>query len=71
MALSSNRASRALNRSPGAAQRAVSRRIVRFPPREGVMLIFPNWLYHHVTPFRGAGERISISCNIPHKFSES
>jgi hypothetical protein len=35
------------------------------------MLIFPSWLYHHVTPFRGAGERISISFNIRLNFSES
>ena len=32
-------------------------------PIVGVMLVFPNWLKHHVMPFFGDGERRSIAMN--------
>ncbi|MEO8559994.1 MAG: TIGR02466 family protein [Rhodospirillales bacterium] len=33
-------------------------------PAAGLMTIFPGWLEHWVTPYRGKGERISIAFNI-------
>lgn len=33
-------------------------------PREGLLLFFPGWLKHWVTPNRGTGERISVSFNV-------
>ena len=33
-------------------------------PRNGIMLIFPSWLYHGVRPYKGNSERISISFNL-------
>ena len=33
-------------------------------PIPGLMVFFPSWLKHQVHPFRGSGERISISYNI-------
>ena len=36
-------------------------------PRAGQVLIFPSWLSHYVTPFRGRGERISIAFNVAAK----
>lgn len=33
-------------------------------PREGLLVMFPSWLEHWVTPFRGTGERISIAFNL-------
>ncbi|MEM9043387.1 MAG: TIGR02466 family protein [Pseudomonadota bacterium] len=33
-------------------------------PLPGLMVFFPSWLKHHVHPYRGTGERISISYNI-------
>ena len=32
-------------------------------PIVGVMLVFPNWLKHQVTPFFGDGERRSMAMN--------
>ena len=34
------------------------------PTRAGLMVMFPSWLIHHVHPFIGQGERISIAFNI-------
>lgn len=34
------------------------------PPKEGLMVLFPSWLVHHVHPFIGTGERISVAFNI-------
>lgn len=34
-----------------------------FTPAAGQLLIFPAWLEHHVEPFAGDGERISIAFN--------
>lgn len=34
------------------------------PTRAGLMVLFPSWLSHHVHPFVGKGERISIAFNI-------
>lgn len=34
------------------------------PTRAGLMVLFPSWLIHHVHPFIGKGERISIAFNI-------
>ncbi len=33
-------------------------------PQNGQMLLFPSWLQHSVTAYRGASERISIAFNI-------
>ena len=33
-------------------------------PENGLMLVFPAWLYHYVNPYHGPGERISIAFNI-------
>ena len=33
-------------------------------PRSGALLIFPSFIYHAVTPYTGAGERISIAFNV-------
>jgi hypothetical protein len=33
-------------------------------PVAGMVLVFPNWLFHFVNPFQGIGERISISFNV-------
>lgn len=33
-------------------------------PKAGLMVLFPSWLVHHVHPFIGKGERISIAFNI-------
>lgn len=33
-------------------------------PFPGLMLLFPSWLEHWVTPFHGQGERISIAYNL-------
>lgn len=33
------------------------------PPVEGLITVFPGWLYHWVNPYNGPGERISISFN--------
>ena len=32
-------------------------------PEQGIIMVFPSWMNHAVHPFRGAGERISISFN--------
>jgi uncharacterized protein (TIGR02466 family) len=32
-------------------------------PQSGVMLLFPSWLDHWVSPYQGPGERISIAFN--------
>lgn len=39
-------------------------------PLPGLMVFFPSWLKHFVHPFRGKGERISISFNIIMKDAE-
>lgn len=36
----------------------------RVEPEEGLLLIFPSWLNHFVSPFMGGGERISIAFNL-------
>ncbi|GMG83693.1 hypothetical protein LNKW23_29060 [Paralimibaculum aggregatum] len=33
-------------------------------PEPGLMVLFPSWLRHHVLPFKGSGERISIAFNV-------
>lgn len=37
---------------------------IPFKPSTGKLLLFPAWLEHQVEPFRGPGERISISFNV-------
>jgi len=32
-------------------------------PQEGLMVLFPGWLYHFVHPYQGEAERISIAFN--------
>ena len=36
---------------------------IRITPKEGLLLIFPNWLEHWVDQHKGEGERISIALN--------
>ena len=33
-------------------------------PKPGLMVLFPGWLSHHVEPWHGTGERISVAMNI-------
>ena len=41
-------------------------------PKRGMILLFPNNLYHQVYPFQGSGERRSIAFNMAYKgFSKS
>lgn len=35
-------------------------------PKDGVMLIFPSWLGHEVTPYDGEGHRITMAFNAGH-----
>ncbi len=37
-------------------------------PVPGLMVVFPNWLYHYVNPFHGSGVRISIAFNVRLRF---
>ena len=39
-------------------------RLLRVRPLEGVLLLFPSYVYHRTLPFEGAGERISISFDL-------
>lgn len=39
-----------------------ARHVIR--PRAGLMVLFPGSVMHFVHPFRGAGERISIACDL-------
>lgn len=34
------------------------------PPREGLLLLFPSYLFHRTRPFAGAGHRISLSFDL-------
>lgn len=36
----------------------------RYPPAVGELLLFPSYVYHRTLPFRGSGERISISFDL-------
>ena len=36
----------------------------------GQLILFPSWVLHHVTPFEGEGERITVAFNCWFKFSE-
>ncbi len=36
----------------------------RITPKSGLMVVFPSWLQHAVTPYRGTGTRISIAINL-------
>lgn len=38
--------------------------IVRVPPEQGMIILFPSWLQHKVEPNRSDNERISLSFNI-------
>lgn len=39
-------------------------RLLRIRPRVGAMLFFPSYLFHRTLPYRGEGERISISFDL-------
>lgn len=39
-------------------------RLIRIRPSAGQILLFPSWLVHSVTPWRGEGLRISIAINL-------
>ncbi len=36
---------------------------LRMRPENGVLVIFPSWMYHYVHPYNGKRPRISIACN--------
>lgn len=36
---------------------------MRITPHDGLMILFPSWLWHAVAPYAGPGERISIAFN--------
>jgi uncharacterized protein (TIGR02466 family) len=36
----------------------------RVRPTNGLLLMFPAWLYHYVHPYRGAGPRICVAFNV-------
>lgn len=36
---------------------------ITIQPRSGLMIIFPSFLYHHVNPYMGKTERISVAFN--------
>lgn len=36
---------------------------LKYQPADGMMLIFPSWLWHLVQPYNGEAERISIAFN--------
>ena len=38
-------------------------RTLAVTPVDGILLVFPSWLYHWVNPYEGEGERISIAFN--------
>lgn len=38
--------------------------LLRIRPRPGAMLFFPSYLFHRTLPFRGGGERISVSFDL-------
>ncbi len=46
-----------------AANRFDSACVVELVPATGVLYIFPSWLLHWVSPYRGARPRVSISFN--------
>jgi hypothetical protein len=37
----------------------------------GQLVLFPSWVLHHVTPFEGEGERITVAFNCWFKFPET
>ncbi|MDR7037179.1 hypothetical protein J2X36_001923 [Methylobacterium sp. BE186] len=51
-----------LNFLTGGKQR-FARTLLSVPPEVGVLWMFPAWLLHGVEPFRGPGERRSLSFN--------
>ena len=36
----------------------------RVEPRDGLMVMFPSWLYHFVRPYHGSRPRISVAFNL-------
>ena len=39
-------------------------RIASYRPEEGLMLLFPSYLYHHTVPFSGTAERVSLAFDL-------
>jgi len=33
-------------------------------PRSGMLVVFPGWLQHYVSPYRGTRPRVTVSCNV-------
>lgn len=50
-------------RAPEALQKAFQQEVY-MQPRPGLMLIFPSWLEHWVSPYAGPGPRISIAFDV-------
>jgi len=42
----------------------VTPEVRRYQPEEGLMLLFPSYLYHHTVPFETAEKRISIAFDV-------
>ena len=38
--------------------------IVKTRPTTGMLILFPSWLVHSVTPWQGTGLRISVAINL-------
>jgi hypothetical protein len=43
---------------------------VLIEPQPGILAVFPGWLQHYVYPFRGNGQRITISFNLNYQLLE-
>ena len=45
------------------AHQSVLRHRLIVAPEPGMLVMFPSWLEHWVTPYRGKGQRISVAFN--------
>ena len=54
----------AFGRPPAHFHLDVPPKVTPVRPEEGLMLLFPSYLYHHTIPFESAGARISIAFDV-------
>ena len=54
----------AFGRPPAHFHLAAAPKITPVRPEEGLMLLFPSYLYHHTIPFESVGARISIAFDV-------
>ena len=54
----------AFGRPPAHFHLDAAPKITPVRPEEGLMLLFPSYLYHHTIPFESAGTRISIAFDV-------